>query len=248
MVDEHLTGFSVGSYDENGDARAIPDIYDGSQSEIFDFKDRIDPELASALVEFQGKVNKVKKKSKSYVGDYASYDDIMDTFREVGPECGITPYVTLYEDTITCQILHKNGSLSPASKVVMPKEHSLGKGNNMQGYGSDITYLKRYIIQAMLNLASGDDTNGFEQPEKDEDNYVPGKKEKKLEAILKKAKKVEEKDITEFKKNVLSKTTVPALRALWQDNADFLKKAEKTLPDLYKDLEDTYETQTLKLM
>jgi len=245
MVDEHLTGFSVGSYDENGDARAIPNIYDGSQSEIFDFKDRIDPELASALVEFQGKVNNVKKKSTSYVGDYASYDDIMDTFREVGPECGITPYVTLYEDTITCQILHKNGSLSPASKVIMPKEHSLGKGNNMQGYGSDITYLKRYIIQAMLNMASGGDTNGFEQPEKNEDNYVPGKKESKQ---TKKASKIEEKEITELKNNILSKTTVPALKALWQNNADFLKGAEKTFPDLYKDLENTYETQTLKLM
>lgn len=232
MVDDELTGF------------AVPSVYDGSQSEIFDFKDRIDPELASALVEFQSKVGKVKKKSKSYVGDYASYDDIMETFREVGPECGITPYVTLYEDTITCQILHKNGSLSPASKVIMPKEHSLGKGNNMQGYGSDITYLKRYIIQAMLNLASGDDTNGFEQPEKDEDNYVPGKKEKKE---TKQTSKVEEKEITSLKNQILSKTTVPALRALWQNNASFLKIAEMTFPDLYKDLESTYETQTLTL-
>ncbi len=230
MVDEYSTELVIG---------------DPNQIEMFDFKNRIDPELASALVEFQSKVGKVKKKSKSYVGDYASYDDIMETFREVGPECGITPYVTLYEDTITCQILHKNGSLSPASKVILPKEHSLGKGNNMQGYGSDITYLKRYIIQAMLNLASGDDTNGFEQPEKDEDDYVPGKKENKQ---TKKNEKISEKDITELKNNILSKTTVPALRALWQNNADFLKQAEKTFPDLYKDLEDTYETQTLKLM
>ncbi len=220
-------------------------VADPNQLEMFSFKERIDPELAQALVEFQGKMGRVKKDGKGFAGKYATYDDIIEAFRDVGPECGITPYVSIYEDYMLCQILHKNGSLSPASKVKFPEEHSLGKGNDMQGFGSDITYLKRYIISAMLNIATGDD-NGTLPGGEDTNGVVPKNKNKEpivLDPESTKSKKVTTDNITELKNAMLSSEVMPELRTLWNNNSDFLKAVGKKYPDLLKDLENTFETR-----
>ncbi len=216
-------------------------IGDPNQIEMFDFKDRIDPELADALVTFQGKMRRVKKSGSSYTGEYATYDDIVDAIREVAPDCGITPFATIQGDYLICQVLHRNGSLSPATKVKFPEEHSLGKGNDMQGFGSDITYLKRYIISLMFNIATGNDTDG----------HVPGKKDIKPKVLdpkkATKDQKVTTESIEELKAEIQSTKVMPALKALWNNNGDFLKEVDKKFPDLMKDLEDTYETKKLTI-
>ena len=40
---------------------------------------------------------------------------------------------------------------------------------------------------------------------------------------------------------------MPALKAIWNNNGDFLHEVEKKFPDLMKDLEDTYETKKLTI-
>ena len=233
-------------------------IGDPNQIEMFDFKDRMDPELADALVEFQGKMKRVKKDGKSFTGKYATYDDIIDAIREVAPECGITPFATIQGDYLICQVLHRNGSLSPATKVKFPEEHSLGKGNDMQGFGSDITYLKRYIISLMFNIATGEDKKNMPGGEdtdmpggEDTDGHVPGTKDKKPKVLdpttATKNKKVTTENIEQLKVEIQSAEVMPALKALWNNNGDFLKAVEKKFPDLMKDLEDTYETKKLTI-
>ena len=122
--------------------------------------DKIDPDLASSLVKFQSKMRLIEKDGKSHNNTYTTYDKLIEAFREHGPECGLTPYIMIRGNFIQAHMIHENGHLSPASIVEMPEEHSLRAGNNLQGLGSDITYLKRYILSAMLNLASGDDMDG----------------------------------------------------------------------------------------
>ena len=225
-------------------------IGDPNQIEMFDYKDRIDPELADALVKFQGKMKRVKKDGKSFTGKYATYDDIIDAIREVAPDCGITPFATIQGDYLICQVLHRNGSLSPATKVKFPEEHSLGKGNDMQGFGSDITYLKRYIISLMFNIATGDDKKNMAGGE-DTDGHVPGKKDIKPKVLdpkkATKDQKVTTESIEELKAEIQSTKVMPALKALWNNNGDFLKEVDKKFPDLMKDLEDTYETKKLTI-
>ena len=225
-------------------------IGDPNQIEMFDYKDRIDPELADALVKFQGKMKRVKKDGKSFTGKYATYDDIIDAIREVAPDCGITPFATIQGDYLICQVLHRNGSLSPATKVKFPEEHSLGKGNDMQGFGSDITYLKRYIISLMFNIATGDDKKNMAGGE-DTDGNVPGTKDKEPKVLdpkkATKDKKVTTESIEELKVEIQSAEVMPALKALWNNNGDFLKEVDKKFPDLMKDLEDTYETKKLTI-
>ena len=225
-------------------------IGDPNQIEMFDYKDRIDPELAEALVTFQTKIERVKKRGTAYTGKYATYDDIIEAIKKVAPECGITPFATIQGDYLICQVLHQNGSLSPATKVKFPKQHSLGKGNDMQGFGSDITYLKRYVISLMFNIATGDDTKNMAGGD-DTDGNVPGTKDKEPKVLdpktATKNKKVTTENIEQLKKEIQLAEVMPALKAIWNNNGDFLHEVEKKFPDLMKDLEDTYETKKLTI-
>jgi hypothetical protein len=179
--------------------------------------DKIDPDLASSLVKFQSKMRLIEKDGKSHNNTYTTYDKLIEAFREHGPECGLTPYIMIRGNFIQAHMIHENGSLSPASIVEMPGEHSLRSGVKIQGLGSDITYLKRYILSAMLNLASGDDTDGNPSVE---------------ETLIKKETPIKKQDPKSMEANLIDgivKTTrLPALMSWKMDNADALKFFEET--------------------
>jgi hypothetical protein len=203
--------------------------------------DRIDPDLASSLVKFQSKMRLIEKDGKAHVGAYTTYDRLIEAFREHGPECGLTPYIMIRGNFIQAHMIHENGSLSPASIVEMPEEHSLHKGNSMQGLGSDITYLKRYILSAMLNLASGDDTNGFENP-------IEGKSIGQVEVESK--VKITKQDPKSMEANLIDgivKTTrLPALLSWKMDNSEALKFLEKTNAEAHIRIFEHYKKQETK--
>lgn len=191
--------------------------------------EKIDPDLASSLVKFQSKMRLIEKDGKSHNNTYTTYDKLIEAFREHGPECGLTPYIMIRGNFIQAHMIHENGSLSPASIVEMPEEHSLRAGNNLQGLGSDITYLKRYILSAMLNLASGDDTDGNppkkEIPIKDQDP-------KSMEANL--------------IDDIIKTKSLPALMSWKMDNADPLKFLKEKNKEAYDRILEHYNKQETK--
>lgn len=198
--------------------------------------DKIDPDLASSLVKFQSKMRLIEKDGKSHNNTYTTYDKLIEAFREHGPECGLTPYIMIRGNFIQAHMIHENGHLSPASIVEMPEEHSLRAGNNLQGLGSDITYLKRYILSAMLNLASGDDTDG--NPIK-----KPHPELTKLHTAKEDPKSMEANLID----GIVKITRLPALMSWKMDNADALKFFEKTNPEGHVRIFEHYKKKETEL-
>ena len=191
--------------------------------------EKIDPDLASSLVKFQSKMRLIEKDGKSHNNTYTTYDKLVEAFRKHGPECGLTPYIMLRGNYIQAHMIHENGSLSPASIVEIPEEHSLRSGVKIQGLGSDITYLKRYILSAMLNLASGDDTDGNPS---EEEIPIEDQDPKSMEANL--------------IDDILKTKTLPALMSLKMDIADPLKFLKEKNKEAYDRILEHFNKQQTK--
>lgn len=118
--------------------------------------------LAAALAKAQTGFSKVTrdktvtvvtKTGKSYSFAYAPLDVILAAVAPSLSKNGLVIVQMLDEGALVTTLLHESGA-SLSGRVALPDT------TDIQGYGSAVTYLRRYAIQAMLGIAAEDDDDG----------------------------------------------------------------------------------------
>lgn len=93
---------------------------------------------------------------------FAKLEDINDGIRPTLQKYGFGVSFSVDQGqggiTVTAKLLHRLGH-SEKTSITLPIDSS-GSKNNVQGNGSTISYGKRYSICALLNISTGDDTDG----------------------------------------------------------------------------------------
>lgn len=109
--------------------------------------------LSAALVEFQRSSPDIRKNAVNphFKNRYADLASIIDAVRGPLTDAGLAVVQLPDGDDLITRLVHKSGqwiSSRTALKCSKP---------DAQGYGSALTYARRYAISAMLNLAADDD-------------------------------------------------------------------------------------------
>lgn len=93
---------------------------------------------------------------------FAKLEDINDGIRPTLQKYGFGVSFSVDQGqggiTVTAKLLHRLGH-SEKTSITLPIDSS-GTKNSVQGNGSTISYGKRYSICALLNISTGDDTDG----------------------------------------------------------------------------------------
>jgi len=115
--------------------------------------------LAQSLVLFQSEVEAIKKDAENpfFKSKYAPLESIIAGIREPLKKAGLA--VTQWpvgEDRLTTILVHESGEYLSGTAKMSPKDHT------PQGQGSAITYMRRYSLGAVLNLATEEDDDGNE--------------------------------------------------------------------------------------
>jgi negative regulator of genetic competence, sporulation and motility len=125
--------------------------------------------LAKATLEFKsiGKQGKAKVRTKSgaeYSYEYATLDDIINATSEALSNNGLTlSHKTVERDGesyLVSRLRHESGCKPDKTKSKIDKYVNDGYMSAVQAYGSIITYLKRYHIGMLLNIAIDEDNDG----------------------------------------------------------------------------------------
>lgn len=136
---------------------------------LLDMQERImnkqaETEFNAALAAMQSTIPSVAERGKGHNIMYATLEDIVDVVRPIMNQYGfaITFSVEQAEKTISVigELVHKGGH-SKKTSMMLPHETS-GVKNAVQAIGSSVSYGKRYVLCAMLNIATrGEDDNGY---------------------------------------------------------------------------------------
>lgn len=125
-------------------------------------------ELATALAKVQGQLGAAKKDSSGYGYNYSDLATVIETSKEELSKNGLSVTQLLGSDgqdiTVTTLLLHSSGQYL-GSKVSAPPVDMKGV-NEVQKRGASISYMRRYALQAILNMASEDNdasSKGFDK-------------------------------------------------------------------------------------
>lgn len=128
--------------------------------------------LAQALANFHGEVGKILKLSDAQYGKYADLATVLGAVAPVLSKHGLAVTQTFMPfefGASTCllrtTLMHSSGE-SVNSDLLMPSTD--GQRNALHAFGAATTYLRRYALLALLNLAAEDDDGqsfGQEQSE-----------------------------------------------------------------------------------
>lgn len=108
---------------------------------------------------------KVQTKTGGNFGiKYAALDEIVEVVRPIMSKYGFSVNFKHEQNSashvkVTCILRHKHGH-SETNEITLPLDNS-GSKNAVQSVGSTITYGKRYTLCSSLNIATGDDKDGF---------------------------------------------------------------------------------------
>jgi hypothetical protein len=123
----------------------------------------LDGSLAAALAKAQGafpaisrdkEVTVQTKMGGSYKFKYAPLDSILNAVRKPLAKNGLAITQLLDAGDLVTMLLHSEGA-SLSGRVPLPQIDG-----NVQAFGSAITYLRRYSIQAILGIAAEEDDDG----------------------------------------------------------------------------------------
>jgi len=122
--------------------------------QYFAQSEKID-DLMTALVHAQSKISTIKKDSKNphFKSSYASLESVWDAIRQpiVSADL-VVNQIPLGNNMLMTQVSHKSGQWI---RGIMKME--IQDALNPQKRGSAITYMKRYMLSAMLGLSEEDD-------------------------------------------------------------------------------------------
>lgn len=113
--------------------------------------------IAQALYDLQGGMKTIARskvvKTGKYEFRYAPLDTIMETITPLMQKSGLVVLQSVDTDVLTTRIMHKSGEWIQ-SETHLNKDHA-----NMQGFGGEITYKRRYALSALIGLVSDDDND-----------------------------------------------------------------------------------------
>lgn len=121
--------------------------------------------LAKALIDFQGRVQKIKKDAKNpfFKSNYASLSNIQDAISQPLAESGLAySQMPSGVNGLTTILIHAESGEYLMESFIMP----VSKQNDPQAVGSAITYAKRYSLSGVLGLNIDDDDDGNKAAEK----------------------------------------------------------------------------------
>ena len=121
--------------------------------------------LAKALIDFQGRVQKIKKDAKNpfFKSNYASLSNIQDAISQPLAESGLAySQMPSGVNGLTTILIHAESGEYLMESFIMP----VSKPNDPQAVGSAITYAKRYSLSGVLGLNIDDDDDGNKAAEK----------------------------------------------------------------------------------
>ena len=129
-------------------------------------------ELATALAAAQVNFGAVGKTGKNpmFKSDYSTFDDIIGAARKPLSDAGLS-YVQMLDaldgaPALTTTLMHASGEWIESTTPVVSISGNRGT-NEVQAFGSTLTYMKRYALAAMLGMASDEDDDGASaQPRK----------------------------------------------------------------------------------
>ena len=111
--------------------------------------------LQTQLLEFQKKVNVIKKDSKNphFKNTYASLGQILSEVKPILTECGLILLQPLNDRGVCTVISMENGTETDFIESYIPLPTNLAP----QPLGSAITYYRRYTLSSLLALEIDDD-------------------------------------------------------------------------------------------
>ena len=115
--------------------------------------------LAKALIDFQGRVQKIKKDAKNpfFKSNYASLSNIQDEISQPLAEAGLAySQMPSGVNGLSTILIHAESGEYLMESFIMP----VSKQNDPQAVGSAITYAKRYALAGVLGLNIDDDDDG----------------------------------------------------------------------------------------
>lgn len=153
-------------------AASNPEVDIHKMEKLLDMQERImnkqsEMQFNSAVAQMQNDIPVISENGEIKVNGvvrskYATFDDILKASKPVMKEHGLA--VTFKVDTsegfvkVVGILMHVSGHREETT-MTLPFDNS-GSKNNVQAMGSSISYGKRYVICAMLNIATGDDNDG----------------------------------------------------------------------------------------
>lgn len=160
-MDTHMTAPALSASSPGMDLRAYCD----HASKLRESSDIA--KIAHALVQAQkalanpprNRTVKVRTKTGGeYVFRYATLDQIMDAARPALGEAGLCvlqPIVSTEKGSVlVTRLLHESGQWMEC-EIPLPR-----LGEDLQGFGSAVSYVRRYAVSAMLNITADEDDDG----------------------------------------------------------------------------------------
>jgi hypothetical protein len=126
-------------------------------------------QIFTALAAAQSKFKPVKKTSENpfFSSKYAALDEVIEATKDALSENGICflqmPTIVDGKFVLITRLGHKSGEWLQFDYPIMTTKQ------DAQGYGSGVTYARRYSLQSILGIAaeSDDDGNAASQPKND---------------------------------------------------------------------------------
>lgn len=215
------------------------------------------PELNKALVKFHAAMGgNIGKNSQGYNYKYADLAATLNAVRGPMAEAGLSVHQTFapYDDhmLLITTVTHLSGEEIVSKFPLNLNWESLTKGNKLQNIGSTLSYIRRYSLQAILNLATDDDdavsssyvapkqqpkpapkpvfVEGEDPPFPGDNKYEQASKETLLNWI-------------EQAKLEIAEVTFPGRLLAWKkDNNNMLGRLQKAHPDKFAEVGAAYKT------
>lgn len=114
-------------------------------------------EIYPAIIALQSQMETIKRDKKVSAGkysfNYAPLDSIMETMKPLFKVNGLAIIQAVDSERLTSRLIHTSGEWIE-SETFLNKDHA-----NMQGFGGEVTFKRRYALSALIGLVSDDDND-----------------------------------------------------------------------------------------
>jgi hypothetical protein len=166
--------------------------YNGDKSKM-NTSEQID-KLAEALAAAQGEIKAATKDAQNpfFKSSYATLDSVWNACRESLSKHGLAvvqvPMMDQSELRLVTRLCHASGQWIEGNLILKPSK------DDLQGIGSAITYGRRYMLGAMVGVATDADDDGNEATTQGRNQKPPQGKSESKQDSKKTGAKVENKD------------------------------------------------------
>ncbi|MEG3078528.1 ERF family protein [Halomonas sp. 5021] len=145
-----------------------PDVDIDKMERLLQMQERVMERQASmdfntAMAAMQDELPSIAERGQSHNGHYATFEDINDVAKPIMKRHGFAVSFRVHNIQggieVTGVLMHKSGHREETT-MTLPLDDS-GKKNSVQQVGSSVSYGKRYVMSALLNITTrGQDGDG----------------------------------------------------------------------------------------